>query len=127
MSTTLSIAADCRPDTDAAHFSFGYPISFLERRKLLEILYDALPDKTRVQVNKTVCSIDEHAGEGKGGVRVRTLDGEVYEGDIVVGADGVHSRTRSEMWRLSSTPGQAEIPTSDRSSRFPCHPETSGQ
>ncbi|KAM4067154.1 FAD binding domain-containing protein [Hirsutella rhossiliensis] len=111
---------------DGFHFSspypkkilenFGYPIAFLERRKLLEILYDALPDKAEARVNKTVSSIDQQTGDGKSGVRVRTLDGDVYEGDMVVGADGVHSRTRSEMWRLSSSSGLAEISASERSS-----------
>lgn len=32
-------------------------------------------------------------------VTVRTQDGSVYTGDIVVGADGVHSTVRQEMWR----------------------------
>ncbi|KAH3035887.1 orotidine-5'-phosphate decarboxylase [Aspergillus fumigatus] len=34
--------------------------------------------------------------------------GHVYQGDLVVGADGVHSRVRAEMWRLA-TASQGEI------------------
>lgn len=30
-----------------------------------------------------------------------TDDGSVFTGDLVVGADGIHSRIRSEMWRLA--------------------------
>ncbi|KAF4447568.1 FAD binding domain-containing protein [Fusarium austroafricanum] len=91
--------------------SFGYPIVFLERRRLLEILYNALPEKTKVQVNKTVSDIEKCSEGGKYSVRVRTLDGNVYEGDLVVGADGVHSRTRSEMWRLSGSSQTGDVPS----------------
>ena len=104
--------------TDSTHHSFGYPIAFLERRKLLEILYNALPDKTKVRVQKTVSNIEQHTDEGKSGIRVQTLDGDVYEADLVVGADGVHSRTREEMWRMSSSLGSNEIPISEKDSVF---------
>lgn len=40
------------------------------------------------------------------GVVVETKDGAKYSGSILVGADGVHSRIRQEMWRLAD----AEIP-----------------
>lgn len=38
--------------------------------------------------------------------QVQTEDGSRYTGDIVVGADGVHSVVRGEMWRngLDSAP-----------------------
>ncbi|POR36054.1 FAD binding domain-containing protein [Tolypocladium paradoxum] len=100
--------------TDSTCHSFGYPIAFLERRKLLEILFNALPEKTKVQVNKTVSDIEQYTEDGKGGIRVRTLDGDVYDGDLIVGADGVHSRTRSEMWRMSSSLTPNKIPVSER-------------
>ena len=41
-------------------------------------------------------------------VKVETVDGSVYQGDIVVGADGVHSRVLDEMQRLS----EIDIPNS---------------
>ncbi|KAK6215655.1 FAD binding domain-containing protein [Colletotrichum tabaci] len=88
--------------------NFGYPVAFLERRRLLEVLYNALPDKSKVLVNKTVSDIEQCEDGKSAGVKVRTADGDVYEGDIVVGADGVHSRTRSELWRMSSSAGQSE-------------------
>lgn len=92
---------------------FGYPIAFLERRRLLEVLYDALPDKSRVLVDRNVSSIEQDDD----GVRVRTTDGHVYEGDLVVGADGVHSRTRSEIWRMCGSLGRDKEVDSDKQSK----------
>ncbi|RDA95877.1 hypothetical protein CP533_5188 [Ophiocordyceps camponoti-saundersi (nom. inval.)] len=90
------------------HEHFGYPISFMERSQLLDILYSALPDKTKIQVSKEVSRIEQDDSEEKGLVRVWTADGDVYEGDLVVGADGVRSRTRDEMQRMASLSGNAD-------------------
>lgn len=54
------------------------------------------------------------------GVTVRTSHGHVYQGDLVVGADGVHSRVRAEMWRLA-TASQGEIFRSEYNSSYPPH------
>ncbi|KAL2867450.1 FAD-dependent monooxygenase spyC [Aspergillus lucknowensis] len=78
---------------------FGLPLAFLERRKLLQVLYNALPDTSKVLVGKTVVSVEQTATDAA--VAVHTVDGSVYHGDLVVGADGVHSRVRREMWRLA--------------------------
>jgi FAD dependent monooxygenase len=51
-----------------------------------------------VLVGKTVVSIEQ---DKNGTVMVRTEDGSIYHGDLVIGADGVHSRVRREMWRLA--------------------------
>lgn len=75
----------------------GYPQIFIDRKTLLPVLFDKLMFKERVLTNKMVVSVDM-SGEH---VTVQTHDGSVYSGDIVVGADGVHSTIRSEMWRLS--------------------------
>lgn len=44
----------------------------------------------------------EHCGSSR--IGVRTENGKFFEGDLVVGADGVHSRVRREMWRLTDQP-----------------------
>ncbi|KAL3468799.1 hypothetical protein BJX99DRAFT_265805 [Aspergillus californicus] len=80
---------------------FGYPIAFLDRRDLLKILYSSLRYKDNVHVNKTVVNIDREPHSQL--MRVHTADGGVYKGDLVVGADGVHSRVRAEMWRIANT------------------------
>ncbi|KIL85044.1 hypothetical protein FAVG1_11917 [Fusarium avenaceum] len=47
-----------------------------------------------------------------------TEDGSVYEGDLVVGADGIHSAVRDEMWRLGKEQSPGYFPE-DEASRVP--------
>nr|AGN73056.1 FAD dependent monooxygenase [Epichloe funkii] len=79
----------------ALHTSFGYPVAFLERQRFLQILYDKLKSKDCVFTNKRVVSI----ASGQDKVTAKTSDGAKYLADIVIGADGVHSIVRSEIWR----------------------------
>ncbi|KAE8395023.1 hypothetical protein BDV23DRAFT_195282 [Aspergillus alliaceus] len=74
---------------------FGYPIAFLDRQKFLEILHTSYPNPSNIHTKHRVIRIqqlDSHA-------EVLTDSGQKYTGDLVVGADGVHSVTRSEIWR----------------------------
>ncbi|PKX91336.1 FAD-dependent oxidoreductase [Aspergillus novofumigatus IBT 16806] len=99
----LNVATVSYPD--GFHFSsrypeiigqrFGFPIAFLDRQKLLQILYNRYPKKHNICLNKKVVSI-QTLGDDLG---VTTEDGSIYTGQLVVGADGVHSRVRSEMWK----------------------------
>lgn len=52
-----------------------------------------------MHVGKTVVSVDHIWGDSI--MSVRTRDGSTFYGDLVVGADGVHSKVRREMWRLA--------------------------
>ncbi|KAJ5775469.1 uncharacterized protein N7511_000480 [Penicillium nucicola] len=82
------------------HERHGYPITFLDRQILLEVLYKNLKDGDRcVHTNKRVTRV-EHLSEK---VRVHCTDHSVFEGDIVVGADGVRSTVRREMWKYMSS------------------------
>ena len=80
----------------------------MERRDAIQGIYDNLRDKSKVHTScalvKVVCR--------SGGVMVETNDGSVFHGDIVVGADGVHSRVRQEMQRIAAedTPGHDLFP-----------------
>ncbi|GFF51697.1 FAD binding domain protein [Aspergillus lentulus] len=83
---------------------FGYPLAFLDRQKLLQILAAGPVQSSRVKLGHQVVNIESTHD----GVTVRTSNGHVYQGDLVVGADGVHSRIRAEMWRLANA-SQGEI------------------
>lgn len=70
---------------------------WVDRQMLLQVLYDNLKSKEKVLTNKRVISVDlDHLG-----VSATTEDGSVYRGTLLVGADGIHSTVRSEMWRLA--------------------------
>ncbi|KAF5016435.1 hypothetical protein F66182_11886, partial [Fusarium sp. NRRL 66182] len=84
---------------------FGFPLAFLDRQMLLEILYTNLPDTTRVKTNSAVIAV-EHEEDS---IRVHTSDNCSYEGHLVVGADGIHSTTRKEMWRVAKSLGKEQV------------------
>lgn len=82
---------------------FRYPAGIFEREKFLRSLYDQLESKDKILVSKRVTSIKH----GSNFASVLCADGTEYVGDIIIGADGIHSRIRSEMQRLAneSSPG----------------------
>ncbi|OLN86855.1 FAD-dependent urate hydroxylase 4 [Colletotrichum chlorophyti] len=92
----------------------GYPSIFIDRQMLLQVLYDNLKNKDRVLPSKRV----KHVEVIKNGVQVHTEDGSVFDGDIVVGADGIHSTVRKEMWRLGHQSSPGYFPP-DEESRVP--------
>jgi 2-polyprenyl-6-methoxyphenol hydroxylase-like FAD-dependent oxidoreductase len=72
--------------------SHGHPFMLFERTRLLQLLYDRLPQNSnRVLTNKTVVSLFQSTT----GVVLTCADGSTYESDLVIGADGVHSTIRS--------------------------------
>lgn len=74
-----------------------------QRPHLQKFLYEKLPDReSRVIGGKQVASIETTAE----GVKVTCKDDSVYEGSIVVGADGVNSVVRKE---LAKTLGDAKL------------------
>ncbi|KAL4960975.1 FAD-dependent oxidoreductase [Aspergillus stella-maris] len=77
---------------------FGLPFCVIERQPFLDILYAGFKDKSRIHMGKRVVGICHT----RSGVSVKSADGTTYTGDLVVGADGVHSTVRSEMWRMKN-------------------------
>ncbi|GLA65891.1 hypothetical protein AtubIFM54640_008091 [Aspergillus tubingensis] len=96
---------------------YGYGISVTSRQQLLEVLYTALgPSASEtVHLGKEVTNI-HHEGSG---VKVLTRDGMTYFGDLVAGADGVHSIARSEMLRMAG--GSASNEESELSAEYRIH------
>ncbi|CAI7628965.1 unnamed protein product [Penicillium bialowiezense] len=76
---------------------FGFPIAFLDRQKLLEILYDKYSHHEKIRLGENVTSIEDL----KNITTVTTENGSRYQGNLVIGADGVHSMVRREIWKLN--------------------------
>ncbi|KAH6628132.1 hypothetical protein F5144DRAFT_515208 [Chaetomium tenue] len=90
---------------DRIQTNHGHPSLVLMRHEVMKILYSKLPDRERyVLPNKKVATVKQDDSS----VTVTCADGSVYEGDILVGCDGVHSAVR----RLTFEPikGKPEPP-----------------
>ncbi|KAL1630653.1 hypothetical protein SLS54_000524 [Diplodia seriata] len=87
----------------------GYDVIFVDRQMVLQVLYDRLQSKDKVLTSKKVCSVSLQ----EKGVKVTTEDGSEFTGDIVIGADGVHSTVRKEMWRIADQLEPGYIPKSE--------------
>lgn len=87
-------------------FRHFYEVFFLARSELLRVLYENLKDKSRIRSSEKVQSVD-HTSDG---VEVTTTSGSVFKGYGLVGADGVHSTIRKEMWKMADeeNPGQLQ-------------------
>ncbi|RFU80716.1 fad binding domain-containing [Trichoderma arundinaceum] len=74
--------------------------TFMERRFMLSCIYNHIADKSRIQAQTGVASFTET----EDGVEVITDKGETIKGDILLGADGIHSTIRNLMAdKLAST------------------------
>jgi len=75
---------------------YGYPYFTLYRADLHRVLVDAVvasaPDSIRLNAR---CIAIEQSDDG---VRVGLADGSWVSGDVVIGADGVHSRVRAALF-----------------------------
>ncbi|GFF97683.1 3-(3-hydroxy-phenyl)propionate/3-hydroxycinnamic acid hydroxylase [Aspergillus udagawae] len=74
------------------------PVAF-HRAELIEIMYNGLPKpaKEKILTDKKLTSITTT----QDGVTATCADGSVFHGSIVIGADGVYSRTRQVMRNLA--------------------------
>ena len=99
-------------------FRTGYPLAFLQRRDLLKVLSDTMPDPSKVHTSKRAFKVD-HTDSG---VTVYCEDGSKYAGNIVVGADGIHSTVRSLMRQHIEIlrPGATKKDSNGISAQFSC-------
>jgi 2-polyprenyl-6-methoxyphenol hydroxylase-like FAD-dependent oxidoreductase len=81
---------------------------------VLKVLYDGIKDKTKVLTKKRVQNVELTDG----GVTVKTADGSAYKGDILIGADGIHSSVRGEMWRLANETLPGWIPSDEHACEY---------
>ncbi|KAJ4993560.1 FAD binding domain protein [Stagonosporopsis vannaccii] len=95
------------------HFTkrLGYEPIFVDRQMIIQILYDNLRDKSKVLTNKGIAKIKQSTGK----VEVVTENGDTFHGDVLIGADGIHSTVRREMWRLADQETPGYFPESERS------------
>ncbi|KAM0351752.1 hypothetical protein ACHAPU_002264 [Fusarium lateritium] len=96
--------------------SHGYPSIFVDRQMLLEVLYENLNRKDSVLTGQKVVSVTELDN----GVQVTTATGDTFEGHMVVGADGIYSTVREEMWRMAKKNSPGYFPDNEWS-KVPCY------
>jgi 2-polyprenyl-6-methoxyphenol hydroxylase-like FAD-dependent oxidoreductase len=65
---------------------------------LITVLFTRFPQKDKILTGHRVANVELSPQ----GVSVYCDNGSCFKGDIVVGADGIHSIIRAEMWRHAS-------------------------
>ncbi|KAI1269971.1 FAD/NAD(P)-binding domain-containing protein [Xylariaceae sp. FL1019] len=86
------------PNFEMLEDSFGYMTKASSRAEFIQFLYENLPDRdlrvrTRAEINDIETLND--------GVRVHLTSGDIVHGSLVIGSDGVHSKTRDIIQRLN--------------------------
>lgn len=79
----------------------------------MRILYQNLRDPSKILTSKGVLDI-KHDTDG---VTVVCEDGSSFRGDLVIGTDGVFSKTRSKIWDLAQS-SHPELVREDGDCRF---------
>ena len=80
---------------DAALARYGAPYATIHRADLHALLARAVAAEGRVDVHLDT-TIDRYEQHGKG-ITATPVRGEQYQGDVLVGADGLHSRVRQQL------------------------------
>jgi 2-polyprenyl-6-methoxyphenol hydroxylase-like FAD-dependent oxidoreductase len=96
--TTVLVRADGRPKftvpSAIAEAALGERALTVFRGDLESTLYQAVRDHTEIRFGTTVTSIDQ----GPDRVRVVLSDGTTEQPDLLIGADGLHSATRTAVF-----------------------------
>jgi salicylate hydroxylase len=77
-----------------AEAHFGSPYYAAHRAELLDVLLTGLTDRTGITMGARVERIDQDAK----GVTLTLANGETAHGDILIGADGIHSTVRAQLF-----------------------------
>jgi 2-polyprenyl-6-methoxyphenol hydroxylase-like FAD-dependent oxidoreductase len=78
---------------------------FMQRQFWQKCIYNQIKEKTRVRANTGAASFTET----EDGVEVTTESGEIVRGDLLLGADGIHSTVRKLLAdKVESTGASAE-------------------
>lgn len=83
------------PLGDSAQAKYGAPYYHIHRADLMRILLDAAERNPLVSLHTKART--EGGSQTPSGVSL-TLGDKTYEGDALIGADGIHSRLRTQMW-----------------------------
>jgi len=81
------------PLGENGHYRFGAPYYVFHRADLLEALASAVPGN-RVKLNHRLAVVEEHPDR----ILLHFENGAVEEADLLIGADGIHSRVRSHLY-----------------------------
>ncbi|KAI4955882.1 hypothetical protein J4E91_000091 [Alternaria rosae] len=101
----------CRDDTmQAVSKVFKIPSILFDRQTCVSHLYEGLPDKSKIHSSRRL----ERVEQTDTGVRVHLANGSTEEGDMVIGADGVHSHVRKLMWDHADKLEPGSIPETDK-------------
>lgn len=80
---------------DAAVTKFGSPYYHIHRGDLLRVLVDAVSDHPNIELQSSTAI--SHFSQNLTSVNLSTNKGS-YQGDALIGADGIHSAVRAELW-----------------------------
>ncbi|WBB50668.1 FAD-dependent oxidoreductase [Verrucosispora sp. WMMA2044] len=96
--TTVLVRADGRPKLTVpsvvAEAALGPRAMTVFRGDLEGVLYDAVRDRVEIRFGTTVDAVNQDADR----VAITLSDGTTEEADLLVGADGVHSATRTTLF-----------------------------
>ncbi|MCV7361274.1 FAD-dependent monooxygenase [Mycolicibacterium neworleansense] len=103
LSTVRVVTSTGRPmttlDVTAIVNQMGAPVRMVPRRILLERLLEGFPAE-RIRCHMQAVGV----ANGSRGVRVDFADGSWADGDLVIGADGLHSKVREIVGALHAEP-----------------------